>query len=177
MTRQSWRRWVLVTLVGLVSLVAGCAKQVGPGLGDGDIVPADQRVIEHVVGPGESLARIADNYYGDPDRYQDIAGDNGISDPGRIVPGSVLRLSFSADEWDAARKRAAAMIPYNKGVDLMANEDQNVMVVVDDAFFRIISRIGVLPNISPRRFCTSQTPSVLKKMICPLEKWAFLLSS
>jgi len=112
----------LLLMLGLLILVSGCASQTAP-VGSGEpVVPADQRVIEHTVGPGESLARIADNYYGDPDRYMAIARENGISDPGRIVPGSVLRLSFSADEWGAAQQRAAALIPYNKGVDLMANE-------------------------------------------------------
>ena len=111
----------LLVLAGLL-LAAGCAKQVGPGAGPTIEIPADQRIIEHTVGPGESLARIADNYYGDPDRYLDIARENGITDPGRIVPGSVLRLSFSADEWGAAQRRAAALTSYNKGVDLMANE-------------------------------------------------------
>ncbi len=116
------RRVLLLTFVVMLSLMAGCAKQVGSGLTTDQVVPSDQRIIEHTVGPGESLARIADNYYGDPDRYLDIARENGISDPGRIVPGSVLRLSFSADEWGGARQRAAALGPYNKGVDLMANE-------------------------------------------------------
>ncbi len=113
-------RLALLTMVGLLILLSGCAKQTGPA--GQPIVPADQRRIEHIVGPGESLARIADNYYGDPDRYLDIARENGINDPGNIVPGSVLLLSFSADEWDAAQKRAAALKPYNKGVDLLANE-------------------------------------------------------
>jgi len=121
-TEQTVRRLMVLAVAGLLGLMAGCTKQVGPGVSEGDFVPADQRVIEHVVGPGEALSRIADNYYGDPQRYRDIATENGISDPGRIVPGSVLRLSFSADEWGAARKRAAAMAPYNKGVDLLNNE-------------------------------------------------------
>lgn len=103
-------------------LAAGCAKRTVPGVHDYEKVPAEQRIIEHVVGPGESLARIADNYYGDPDRYRDIARQNGIADPGRIVAGSVLRLSFSAAEWGGARQRASALESYNKGVDLLANE-------------------------------------------------------
>lgn len=109
----------LLLVAGLLVVLTGCAKKGGPGLSN---TPADQRVIEHTVGPGESLARIADNYYGDPDRYETIAAENGIADVGRIVPGSVLRLVFSTDEWDAAQRRAAALKPYNKGVDLMANE-------------------------------------------------------
>ncbi len=111
----------LLLLLSLL-LVSGCAKQTGSSVTTETVVPADQRIIEHTVGPGESLARIADNYYGDPDYYVAIARENGVTDPGRIVPGSVLRLSFSADQWDAARRRAAALKPYNKGVDLLANE-------------------------------------------------------
>lgn len=112
----------VLLLMGLLILTSGCAKQSGPALPGEQVIPADQRVIEHTVGPGESLARIADNYYGDPDRFAAIAKENGITDAGRIVPGSVLRLSFNADEWEAAQRRAAALKPYNKGVDLLANE-------------------------------------------------------
>ena len=61
----------LVT-VGLLAL-SGCASKSGSASQVQYEVPADQRIIEHTVGPGESLARIADNYYGDPDRYQTIA--------------------------------------------------------------------------------------------------------
>lgn len=108
--------------IGILLLATGCAKKVAPPrtgpAGDG----VDQRVIEHTVGTGETLARIADNYYGNPQRYDDIARDNGIADPSKIVPGSVLRMQFSEDEYAAARKRASALAPYNKGVDLMANE-------------------------------------------------------
>jgi len=113
---------LMLSLLGALVLCSGCAKQAGPVVEEQPVVPADQRIIEHTVGPGESLARIADNYYGDPDRFTAIAAENGITDPGRIVPGSVLRLSFSTDEWGAAQKRAAALKSYNKGVDLLANE-------------------------------------------------------
>jgi len=116
------RRSALLATATLLILLSGCSKRTGPAVAVDQVIPADQRIIEHTVGSGESLARIADNYYGDPDRHLAIARENGITDPGRIVPGSVLRLSFSADEWDAAQRRAAALKPYNKGVDLMANE-------------------------------------------------------
>ncbi len=121
-TRDRARNRIFIAAAGLLIVVGGCAKQVASPESGPRLPAADQRVIEHVVGPGESLARIADNYYGDPDRYADIARQNTITDPGRIVPGSVLRLQFSAAEWDAAQKRAAALKPYNKGVDLLANE-------------------------------------------------------
>jgi len=118
--RRSCRR--VLSAVGGLILLAGCARQAVPPVTEPPVAPPDQRVIEHVVGSGESLARIADNYYGDPGRFREIARDNGIADPDRIVPGSVLRLHFSVDQWANAQQRAAALKPYNKGVDLLANE-------------------------------------------------------
>jgi len=106
----------------LVVVFVGCAGKSGPEAQQDLGLSADQRVIEHTVGSGESLSRIADNYYGDPARSEDIARQNGLSDPERMVAGSVLRLQFSADEWDAALRRASALKAYNKGVDLMAND-------------------------------------------------------
>lgn len=111
-----------VVLAALVLLAAGCAKKVAPPA-DGPLPPPDgEMVLEHTVGRGETLALIADNYYGDPDRRGDIARENGIADPDRIVPGAVLRLSFTEKEWDAARQRAQALEPYNRGVELMGKD-------------------------------------------------------
>ena len=123
MVRTEWGRCGgALLMIGILFLWGGCAKQVRSPASGPAIVPVDQMVIEHVVGPGESLARIADNYYGDPDLFQVIARDNGISDPGRIVSGSVLRLQFSPEQWDGAQQRAAALRSYNKGVDFLAKE-------------------------------------------------------
>lgn len=113
---------VIVLSIALV-LAAGCAKKVAPPNGDGPLATdPDQRVLEHTVGRGETLALIADNYYGDPERRADIARANGLADPDRIVPGSVLRLEFTEDEWEGARRRAQALGPYNEGVELMGQE-------------------------------------------------------
>lgn len=109
-------------LAVLVLTAAGCAKKVAPPQ-EGPLPPADDaRVLEHTVGRGETLAVIADNYYGDPDRRTDIARDNGLADPDRIVPGSLLRLRFSEDEWESARRRAQALEAYNRGVEMMGKE-------------------------------------------------------
>lgn len=105
----------------LALLGAGCAKQVLDGpLADGP--PTGQRFIEHRVVAGETLALIADNYYGDPARAGRIAAANGLDDPSRILPGSLLRLEFAEQEWEPARRRAAALEPYNRGVDLLARD-------------------------------------------------------
>jgi len=118
-----WPRWcVLPIMMALMALmVGGCAKKVldGPSL---DVSGSAPQIIEHRVVEGETLALIADNYYGDPDRAAQIASANGLADPDRILPGSLLRLEFAGSEWSSARRRAAALEPYNRGVDLLARE-------------------------------------------------------
>ncbi len=104
----------------ILAAAGGCSRRVvrtetAPGA-----VPASARLIEHTVAPGETLALIADNYYGDPARAAQVAADNGLPDPDSLSVGSVLRLRFTADEWTEARRRAAALEPYNRGVELMA---------------------------------------------------------
>jgi Flp pilus assembly protein TadD len=103
----------------------GCTKRiVKPGAPERPLEPdrLPPRAILHEVSAGESLTRIADNYYGDADQAARIARDNGIEDPQRLTAGSLLVLRFSAAEWPEARQRAAAMTSYNRGVDLMAEE-------------------------------------------------------
>jgi LysM repeat protein len=46
----------------------------------------------HVVRKGETLSKIAAKYYGDANRFHEIAKANKISDPNRIFPGQRLRI-------------------------------------------------------------------------------------
>lgn len=120
---RSHTRLILVVLA-LALMAAGCSKKVSTQTEATvpEEVSAGTMVLEHTVGPGETLALIADNYYGDPDRRDDIARDNGLTNPDRIVPGSMLQLRFTDAEWDDARRRAEALVPYNKGVEAMGRE-------------------------------------------------------
>jgi tetratricopeptide (TPR) repeat protein len=115
--------FTILVSFAILFLAGGCAKKVAPPTDDYPVeMEDDKRILEHTVGRGETLALIADNYYGDPERRLDIARDNGLADPDRIVPGSVLRLRFTEDEWEDARRRAQALVPYNKGVELMGQD-------------------------------------------------------
>jgi len=138
--------WILVVL--MVFQFAGCSKKVAPT--SDQTLPAqergDSRILEHTVGPGETLALIADNYYGDPDRRDDIADDNGLADPDRIVPGSMLQLRFTEGEWDAARRRAEALVPYNKGVEMMGRE------LLGDAEKQFRLALGIAPDLAAARY-------------------------
>lgn len=110
---------VTLSLAGLVLLVGCSSKTTPPPVTE---VVDDRQVIEHRVMPGETLSRIADNYYGDPSRAEAIARDNGITSPDRITEGSVLALRFGPDEWENALQRASALDAYNEGVDLMGQD-------------------------------------------------------
>jgi tetratricopeptide (TPR) repeat protein len=113
-------RIVLILMV-LMLLGVGCTKQVTQQ-GPVTEVAAEGHTLRHTVAKGETLRRIADNYFGDPDLAGAIAAMNGITDPDRIVPGSVLVLEFDESQWQGARKRSVALDAYNKGVDLMAQD-------------------------------------------------------
>jgi hypothetical protein len=46
----------------------------------------------YVVKAGDTLSKIAKEFYGDPTKYPIIAAYNGLADPGRITIGQVLRI-------------------------------------------------------------------------------------
>ncbi|MFO7609826.1 MAG: tetratricopeptide repeat protein [Candidatus Krumholzibacteriia bacterium] len=112
-------RWTMLVLVALLAAGAGCSRKI-VRQETGTFPAAAARVIEHTVTAGETLALIADNYYGDPARSAQVAADNGVTDPQRLAVGAVLRLRFTGQEWAAAKQRAAALDPYNEGVALQA---------------------------------------------------------
>lgn len=111
---------MMVLALGAALATAGCeGKRVGVRTESSRPSRQADRTLEHEVQPGQTLAGIADAYYGDPDQAGRIAADNGIAAPERLAPGSRLVLSFSEREWEGAGRRAAAMVPYNEGVRLM----------------------------------------------------------
>jgi tetratricopeptide (TPR) repeat protein len=105
-------------------LASGCAKRtvVGPVASPAPAVTGPQS-LAHTVREGETLSRIADLYYGDPARAEAIAAANGVTSETRLGAGSVLLLHFLPQEYDLARRRAAALEPYNRGVTALAAGD------------------------------------------------------
>lgn len=67
------------------------------GLRSPEAVPAGTRLVIPVMVPytmkkGESLAGVADDFYGNPKSYTSIALASGISNPSRVAPGTKLRV-------------------------------------------------------------------------------------
>jgi tetratricopeptide (TPR) repeat protein len=100
----------------------------------------------HQVSPGESLATIADNYYGDPAQQEQIARDNGVASVEDLDTGSALVLRFDEREWQVAQKRAAAMKPYNRGVDFLEREQ------LDEAEREFRLALEIAPNFVNARY-------------------------
>jgi tetratricopeptide (TPR) repeat protein len=143
-------------VVGVALGLAGCGKQVGPPprVEHPEQAPAPSspdetpraRTLAHTVREGETLSRIADLYYADPARAKDLAAANGLFDPERLTPGSVIALSFAPAEWDDARRRAAALEPYNRGVDAMEAGD------FDRAQREFQSSLQTAPELTDARY-------------------------
>jgi nucleoid-associated protein YgaU len=51
---------------------------------------------EYTVQPGDNLSKISQRFYGDANRYMDIARANGISDPDKIKAGQKLTIPAKA---------------------------------------------------------------------------------
>ncbi len=119
MTKRSGLLLTAGLMLALI-LTAGCAKRIDTrSTGQPD---PGTRTVRHTVAAGETLSRIAENYYGDPALADRIARSNGISDPARILPGSVLVLEFGRGEYQDARRRAVALEAYNRGVERMQQD-------------------------------------------------------
>jgi len=59
------------------------------------IIPDIEEAPIHVVTHGETLGSIAQFWYGDSSRYEDIASSNGLDDPDQIDVGQELMIPLS----------------------------------------------------------------------------------
>jgi tetratricopeptide (TPR) repeat protein len=78
-----------------------------------------EKVLAHVVSPGETFEVIADDYYGDPDRAGEIRDFN-LLDSDELHEGDVVRVYMTPDDMDALGKRKRARVPYNAGLDMVS---------------------------------------------------------
>lgn len=78
-----------------------------------------EKVLTHVVSSEESLADIADDYYGDPKRADEIRDFNLLKEDD-VSQGEVLRVHMRPEDMETLRRRKQARVPYNAGLELVS---------------------------------------------------------
>ncbi|NIM19992.1 MAG: tetratricopeptide repeat protein [Candidatus Latescibacteria bacterium] len=73
----------------------------------------------HRVENGETLQQIADDYYGDPKRAEDLKEYNDLSGE-TLSPGAFIHIPLNKSELKALKRREEARAPYNQGLELVA---------------------------------------------------------
>jgi tetratricopeptide (TPR) repeat protein len=108
-----------------------------------------ERVLRHVVERGETLEGIADDYYGDPDREDEIREFN-MLDSDDVEPGDVLRIYMTPDDMEVLALRKRARAPYNAAIELVARGSYldavnrfNEAIDLDPEFSEAIYNLGV----------------------------------
>jgi len=130
-------RRLAISLILLSLLAGGCAKQQwNTSERLTTLRENDDYTLNHAVAQGETLRSIADLYYGDPDRAEEIALINNVIDPDLLAVGEMLELRFTEQEWTDAEGRRAALDAYNDGVAAMRAGSG---AVAEDAFRRALS--------------------------------------
>ncbi len=110
-------RWfpVAVALVAIVS-AGGCG---GPPRHSGSGV-ATIEIVTHVASEGETLASVADDYYGDSDGISYLADINGVDDSFRLAPGMLIDVPVGEEDIARYARRTEAKVRYNRGTVLAA---------------------------------------------------------
>jgi len=103
---------LLAAVVALLAATWGCGRRSREPV-------EGEKVLTHVVQEGETLEQIADDYYGDPDRADEILDFN-LKDSEEVAPGEIVRVYMKPEDMDALALRKRARLPYNNGLDLAA---------------------------------------------------------
>jgi len=106
-------RWFAVAAALLaVVVVSGCG---GPPRSSGSGVFTVE-IVTHVVSEGETLASIADDYYGDPSGASYLAGVNGVDDAFQLNPGMLVEVPVGEEDIARYAVRTDAKARYNRGI-------------------------------------------------------------
>jgi tetratricopeptide (TPR) repeat protein len=105
---------IYTAILALVAVVAisGCGPKTRKPV-------EGERVLRHEVAEGESLQQIADDYYGDAGRHDEIKEFN-LLDSDDVKPGDVVRIYMTPEDMEVLGRRKKARIPYNAGLDLVS---------------------------------------------------------
>jgi tetratricopeptide (TPR) repeat protein len=111
MKRLEQNLLILLVIVTL-TVCAGCGKKP-------PIDSADDRFVLHHVANGETLEKIADDYYGDPSRADELKSENDLKSID-VEPDIIIRIPMTGKDIEELNIRKQARIPYNKGLELAA---------------------------------------------------------
>lgn len=103
-------RFALLTAVASLMAAWGCGQKTRKPV-------EGEKVLTHTVGVGETLEEIADDYYGDPGRADEIREFNQL-DAGDVTGGDVIRVYMTPDDMTTLATRKRARVPYNAGLDM-----------------------------------------------------------
>ena len=101
-------------LIAVLLTVGGCAlppSKSGSGAGTVEIVA-------HTVSSGETLASIADDYYGTPRAAGYLADANDVGSNFAPEPGALIEVPVGKEDIERYRRRTEAKILYNRGTML-----------------------------------------------------------
>lgn len=79
-----------------------------------------EQVVTHRVESGETWRSLAADFYGDGDRAEALARDNGMEARSEPAAGSAVRIPLSEREARGVKSRLVAARAYNAGLDLAA---------------------------------------------------------
>jgi tetratricopeptide (TPR) repeat protein len=105
--------------VAVVLLSAGCAM-LPSRTWDGS---AASEIVTHEVSSGESLASIADDYYGEPGAAAYLARLNGLAPDARVAPGDRIEVPVTTEDAARHEQRTEAKLYYNRGTLLADRGD------------------------------------------------------
>jgi len=103
----------------LVLTLAGCAGPPPLSGSGADTV----EIVTHTVSEGETLATIADDYYGTPDAAAYLADVNRVWPDRALEAGAIIDVPAGADDLQRYRQRTEAKRHYNRGTELAGRGD------------------------------------------------------
>lgn len=124
MLSTSFPRAAALTAVALVA--AGCAG-IPSRTWNGSIA---SQIVTHEVSAGETLATIADDYYGDGDAAAFLARVNRVDRDEGVAPGDLIEVPATREDVARYERRTEAKLHYNRGTlfadrgDLRKAEDE-----------------------------------------------------
>jgi tetratricopeptide (TPR) repeat protein len=130
-----------------LTLLAGCAMPARRS-GSGE---ATVEIVSHIVSEGETLASIADDYYGTVRAASYLAEVNGLDDAFAPEPGALVEVPVGPSDIERYRRRTEAKILYNRGTMLAdggdyakAKEEFRAALKVDPRFVDAGYNLGVV---------------------------------